>query len=323
MIKRIARLLLVAISVGVCPIAQSQDGYPSKPVRIIVGAGPGGGLDLIARIIAPKLGERLNQSFVVENRAGAAAMIATEYVAKAAPDGYTLLLASPGAITVNPVVLPKINYSPTKDFAPISLIVSLPLVLVVDPALPIRSIPELISYAKANPAKANAGGSGYAAQLVLEMFKMRTGIPLEFIQYKSSGEAATAVMSGQLFMTIVDTPPVSGAIKADRIRGLAVTTPRRITAFPQLPTLSEAGVRDMDVYFWAGLMAPAGTSGAIVSRLESEVKRAITLPDVLSRFAALEAEPVGSSAVEFSRFVVSEIARWTEVAKAGNIKLER
>ncbi|MFM9967970.1 MAG: Bug family tripartite tricarboxylate transporter substrate binding protein [Burkholderiales bacterium] len=320
MIKMVAAVFAITTVFATASVAYAQGNYPAKPVHIIVGAGPGGGLDLIARVIAPKIGERLNQSFVVENRAGASAMIATEYVARAAPDGYTLLIASPGAITVNPVVLPKVNYSPTKDFAPISLIVSLPLILVVDPASPVRSIPELIAYAKANPAKANSGGSGYAAQLVMEMFKMRTGIPLEFIQYKGSGEVATAIMSGQLLMTIVDTPPVSGALKADRIRGLAVTTPKRISAFPQLPTLSEAGVRDMEVYFWVGLMAPAGTPPAIISRLEAEVKYAVTLPDVLARFASLEAEPVGSSAAEFGRFVVSEIARWTEVAKAGNIK---
>ncbi|MSQ53539.1 MAG: tripartite tricarboxylate transporter substrate binding protein [Betaproteobacteria bacterium] len=321
--KMITAVLAGATALATAGTAYALGTYPAKPVHIIVGAGPGGGLDLIARVIAPKLGEWLNQSFVVENRAGASAMIATEYVAKAVPDGYTLLLASPGAITVNPVVLPKVNYSPTKDFAPIPLIVSLPLVLVVDPEAPIRSIPELIAYAKANPAKSNAGGSGYAAQLVLEMFKMKTGIPLEFIQYKGGGEVATAVMAGQLLMTIIDTPPVSGALKADRIRGLAVTTPKRISAFPQLPTLSEAGVRDMDVYFWAGLMAPAGTPPAIVSRLEAEVKNAVTLPDVLARFASLEAEPEGSSAAEFGRFVVSEIARWTGVAKTGNIKFER
>ena len=321
--NRITRALLIALGMAASWAAHAQVAYPAKPVHIIVGAGAGGGLDIMARLIAPKLAERLNQSFVVENKAGAAAMIATEYVAKAAPDGYTLLLASPGAITVNPVVLTKINYSPTKDFVPISMIASFPLVLVADSSLPIHSVADLVAYAKANPDKANAGGSGYAAQLVLEMFKMKTGIPLQFILYKSSGEAGAAVMSGHTFMTIIDTPPVSGAIKSGRVRGLAVTTSKRTSAFPQLPTMAEAGVPDMEVFFWSGLMAPAGTPAPIVERLEAEVRRAVTLPDVRARLASLEAEPVGSSSAEFGRFVASEIARWTAVAKAGNIKIER
>src|SRR4051812_14131459 len=183
--------------------AVAQSNYPEKPIRIIVGAGAGGGLDAIARIIAPKLSDSLKQPVLVENKPGAGAMIATETVARAEPDGYTLLLASPGAITVNPVVMAKIPYSPTKDFAPISMIASFPLMLVADPKLPIHTVADVLNYAKANPDKATTGGSGFAARLVHEMFRQRTGIPLEFAVYRSSGDAALAVIGGQLFMSII------------------------------------------------------------------------------------------------------------------------
>ena len=249
-------------------------------------------------------------------------MIATEYVARSDPDGYTLLLASPGAIMVNPVVMAKINYSPTKDFAPISMIASFPLMMVVDPKLPIHTVADVVNYAKAHLKDFTAGGSGFAARLVHEMFKQRTDIPLEFVVYRSSGDAALAVIGGQLFMSIIDSPGVAGQIRSNLVRGIAVTTPKRVASFPNLPTMAEAGITDMNVFFWAGLMAPAGTPPSIIERLDAEVKKAVAQPDVKERLAALEAEPFGLSGPEFRHFIEAEIARWTDVARAGNIKAQ-
>jgi tripartite-type tricarboxylate transporter receptor subunit TctC len=314
-------LLLLVTPVLAAGAVQAQD-YPSKPIRVIVGAGAGGGLDVIARLIGPKLSDSLKQPVLIENKPGAGAMIATEYVARAQPDGHTLLLASPGAITVNPVVMPKVSYSPTKEFAPISMIASFPLVLVADPKLPIQSVADVVSYAKANPDKATTGGSGYAARLVHEMFRIRTGIPLEFVVYRSSGDTALAVIAGQLFMSIIDSPAVAAQIHSGLVRGIAVTTPKRVETLAQLPTMAEAGVPGMEVFFWAGLMAPAGTPAPIVQRLEAEVKKAVMQEDTRARLAALQAEPFGMSGADFGRFIESEIARWTEVARSGNIKVQ-
>jgi tripartite-type tricarboxylate transporter receptor subunit TctC len=259
---------------------------------------------------------------LIENKPGAGAMIATEYVARSEPDGYTLLLASPGAITVNPVVMAKITYSPTNDFAPISMIASFPLMLVADPKLPLRTVADVVSYANTHPGQSTTGGSGFAARLVHEMFKQRTGIPLEFVTYRSSGDAALAVVAGQIFMSIIDSPAVAGQMRSNLVRGIAVTTPKRAASFPELPTMAEAGVKDMEVFFWAGLMAPARTPASIVARLEAEVKKAVDQPDVKERLAALEAEPFGLSGADFAKFIGAEIARWTTVAKAGNIQAQ-
>ena len=285
-----------------------------------MGAGAGGGLDVIARLIGPKLSDALKQPVLIENKPGAGAMIATEYVARSDPDGYTLLLASPGAITVNPVVMAKINYSPTKDFAPISMIASFPLMMVADPKLPIHTVADVVNYAKAHPKKSTTGGSGFAARLVHEMFKQRTGIPLEFVVYRSSGDAALAVIGGQIFMSIIDSPGVAGQIRSNLVRGIAVTTPKRVASFPDLPTMAEAGITDMNVFFWAGLMAPAGTPPSIIERLDAEVKKAVAQPDVKVRLAALEAEPFGLSGPEFRHFIEAEIARWTDVARPETLR---
>jgi len=316
------RLLLLATLAVPAEALHAQSKYPDKPIRIIVGAGAGGGLDAIARVIAPKLADALKQPVLVENKPGAGAMIATETVARSEPDGYTLLLASPGAITVNPVVMAKINYSPTKDFTPISMIASFPLMLVVDPKLPIHTVADVVNYAKAHPKESTTGGSGFAARLVHEMFRQRTDIPLEFVVYRSSGDAALAVIGSQIFMSIIDSPGVAGQIRSNLVRGIAVTTPKRVASFPDLPTMAEAGLTDMNVFFWAGLMAPAGTPPSIIERLDAEVKKALAQPDVKLRLAALEAEPFGLSGAEFRHFIEAEIARWADIARAGNIKAQ-
>jgi tripartite-type tricarboxylate transporter receptor subunit TctC len=296
--------------------------FPNKPIHVIVGVAAGGGTDIIARVVSQKLSESLSQAVVVENKPGFGAIIATEYVAKAPADGYTLLLGSIGTMTVNPAVYSKLSYSPQRDFVPISMIASFPVILVVNSALPIKSIPELVAYAKANPAKSNTGGAGAVFQLVAELFKMKTGAPMEFINYKSSAEAISAVMSGDLLMTLIDLGPASGSLKAGKMRGLAVAQARRNPSFPDIPTMAEAGLANMETRFWAGFVAPAGTPAPVVRKLQDEVMRIVGLPDVRERLRALEAEPVGSTSDEFARIIAAETAQWASIAKANNIKVE-
>ena len=214
--------------------------YPSKPIRIVVGFGPGGGNDIFARLIGQKLSERLGQPVLVENKPGAGAVIATDYVAKSPPDGYTLLVGATGAMTISPAVYSKLPYVTLRDFVPLSMIASFPLLVTVNAAAPVKDIQELVAYAKANPAKANYASSSPAFQLATEQFKQKTGAPLEHIAYKSSGEMLTAVVSGEVLVALADAPPVSGHLKAGRIRALAVTSAERIAEFPDVPTMARS-----------------------------------------------------------------------------------
>ncbi len=296
--------------------------YPTKPIRIIVGFGPGGGNDIFARLIGQKLGERLGQPAVVENKPGAGAIIATEYVAKAAPDGYTLLVGATGAMTINPAVYGKLPYDTARDFAPISMIASFPLLVTVSASAPVRTLQELVAYSKANPAKANYASSSAAFQLATELFKMKTGAPLERIAYKSSGEMLTAVVGGEVLVALADAPPVAGHLKGGRIRALAVTSAQRMAEYPDVPTMAEAGVPDLEVRLWSGLFAPAATPKGIVSKLEKELMEIIKLPDIQARLKGLGVDPGGGPGQELAARIAAEIPRWTTIAKAANIKLD-
>jgi tripartite-type tricarboxylate transporter receptor subunit TctC len=296
--------------------------YPAKPIRIVVGFGPGGGNDIFARLIGQKLGERLGQPVLVENKPGAGAIVATEFVAKAAPDGYTLLLGATGAMTINPAVYSKLSYDAVRDFAPISMIASFPLILTVNAAAPARTVAELVTYAKANPAKANYASSSAAFQLATELFKMKTGAPLEHIAYKSSGEMLTAVVGGEVLVALADAPPVLGHLKAGRIRALAVTSAKRIAEYPDVPTMAEAGVPDLDVRLWSGLFAPVATPAAIVKKLEKELIEIIKLPDVRERLVGLSVDPAGDTSQAFAQMISEDLVRWAAIAKAANIRLD-
>ncbi len=310
--------LLVAIS---APFALAQD-YPSKPIRIVVGYAAGGGNDIIVRVLAPHMQEGFRQPVVVENRPGAQGIIANELVAKAAPDGYTLLMGPSGPMTMNPGLYAKLPYDSLRDYAPITMIGSFPLILAVGRDLPVKDVKELVAYAKANPQKANYGASAAPFQLAAELFNQRTGTKFQHIPYKSSGESVNAVISGQVTMTIADPPPVVGPLKGGRVRGLAVTSAKRHPAFPDLPTLAEAGVKDIEVMLWTAFLAPAGTPPPVVTRIRDEVARVVKLPDVRERFAGMGIDPVANSPEEFRRIMAADIAKWTAVAKAANIKAE-
>ena len=296
--------------------------YPARPIRIVVGFGPGGGNDIIARLIGQKLTERLGQAVVVENRPGAGAMIATEYVARAAPDGYTLLLGATGAMTINPAVYSKLSYDTARDFAPISMIASFPLLLCVNAAAPVKSVAELVAYTKENPAKANYASSSAAFQLATELFKMKTGSPLQHIPYKSSGEMLTAVLTGEVLVALADAAPVAGHVKAGTLKVLATTSRQRMPEYPDVPTMAEAGVSDLEVTLWSGLFAPVATPPAIARKLEREVMEIVKLPDVRERLQAMAVLPSGAPAQDLAGSIAVEIPRWTAIARSANVKLD-
>ena len=312
---RLALLLLCAAALP----AMAQD-YPTKPIKIVVGYAAGGGNDLIVRVMAPRLSEGLGQPVIVENKPGAQAIIATESVAKSAPDGYTVLMGPTGPMSMNPATYSKLPYDSVRDFAPISTIGQFPLLVVVSAQSPIRSVKELIDFAKKNPGQANYGSSAAAFQIATELFKQRTGTQFVHIPYKSSGESVNAVVGGQVTMTICDPPPASGPIRGGTARALAVTSNERHPSWPDLPTLKEAGVPDVEVWLWTAFFAPAKTPPAIVARLQKETARVVRLPDVAEGLAKLGVDPVGGSSDELKQRLAHDLAKWTAVAKAANIR---
>jgi len=301
----------------------AQAAYPAKPVRIIVGFPPGGANDILGRLVGAKLQERWNQPFVVENRPGANAIIGTEIVAKAAPDGHTLLIGASGAMTVNPGLYDKLPYDPVRDFAPITTIGSFPLVFAVHPSVQANNVKEFIALAKSRPGAMNYGSGSTPFQLAAELLKLSAGIDVRHIPYKGSAPTVAALLAGEVSMTFVDSPPVVQQIRAGKLRGLAVTSARRAASLPDLPTMLEAGVPDFDVVLWTSLFAPAGTPPAIVNQLQGEIAKILQQPDVRERMAALGIDPVGNTPEELAARVRSDIDRWTRVARSAGIKAEQ
>jgi len=296
--------------------------WPNKPIRLVVGYSAGGGNDLIARIVAARLQEKLGQPIVVDNKPGAQSIVAAELVAKAQPDGYTLLVAPSGPMTINPAVYAKLPYDPAKDFAPISLLAEFPLLLVVGADQPIKSVRELIDYGRAHPDKANYASSATPFQLAAELFNQRTGSKFQHIPYRGSGDAAQAVASGQVLMTIADTGPIAGPLSAGKLRALAITADKRDPAFPDVPTLAEAGVPNMAISLWTGLVAPAGTPTEIVARLNKAIVETLALADVRTALDKIAVTPRSTTPEQYRVLIARDAARWKTVATAANIKLE-
>jgi tripartite-type tricarboxylate transporter receptor subunit TctC len=318
----IGSIALAATAIASASAQEDPAKYPTRAIHIIVGFTPGGGNDIIARIVGQKLQESLGQPVIIENKPGGGAIVATEYVAKSAPDGYTLLVGASGAMAINPAVYAKLPYDSIRDFTPVSELGSFPLILVVNASSPFKSVAELVAYAKANPDRTNYSSSSAAFQLVTEQFKQKTGAPMQVIPYKGANDSVMAVVSGQVTATIADAGPVSGQVKSGLVRALAVAAPKRMEDFPDVPTMKEAGA-DVDAVLWSGIFAPRETPPAIVKKLEGELMRIARLPDVIARLKPLGIESIGNSSDEFAKILVSDIARWTEVAKAGNIKMEQ
>jgi tripartite-type tricarboxylate transporter receptor subunit TctC len=316
-------LVVIALTLATTlPVhAQGADGYPSKAIKIVVGYSPGGANDILARLVGQKMAETFGQQVIVENRPSTAAIIGTDAVAKAAPDGYTLLMGASGPIVFNPALYSKLPYSPTRDLTPVSMIGSFPLILVVQGSAPQRTVKDLVAYTQANPEKSNYGASAASFQLATELLKNKTGIRAEHIPYKGSADAANAVAAGQVLMTLIDSGPAAGAIKGGLLRGLAVTSNKRMAALPEIPTMAEQGI-DLQITLWSGLLAPAGTPLAIVQKLQAEVARIVRLPDVRERMAQLGIEAEGGTAEEFAKVIATEIPLWAALAKANNIKAD-
>ena len=316
-------LVFMALPSGPATAQETAKSFPNRPVRIIVGNAAGGGIDILARLVGQKLSDRLGQPVIIENKAGASGVIAAQYVAKAPPDGHTLLMAPIGTMTVNPAVIPNLPYDPQRDFLPVSIVASFPLVLAVNSAAPVRTVADLIAYANANPDKANAGASGVIFQVVQKLFEMRTGSSFQYISHRSNTETMVSLMRGDLLMSLSDIGPVAGLLKDGRVRALAVTSSERLPAWPDVPTMAEAGIKDMEIGFWSGLVAPAGTPQPIVKRLQDEVMAVMRLEDTRVRLAAYEISPEGSTSEEFAQRVAREIVLWADVAKAGHIQMQQ
>ena len=298
--------------------------YPSRPVRFIVPFPPGGGNDTMARTIGNKLAVALSQQFVVDNRAGAGGVIGAEMAARAAPDGYTLFLGGVASHGIVPNLQPKLGYDPVKDFAPISLIASAPLILVVHPTVPAKNVNELVQLAKSKPGQLNfaSNGTGGSSHLAAELFMMMTGIRMVHVPYKGLSPALTDLLSGQVQLMFSSAVAMLPQVRSGRLRALAMTSAKRSAAMPDVPTVAESGVPGYGTASWYGILAPARTPQVIIERLNREIVKVVQLPDVRERLLSEGADPVGSSSGEFAAHIGRELARWSQVIKLAKIKAD-
>ena len=315
-------LLALGAGLPLAGAARAQTSFPTKPIRLVVGYSAGGGNDLIARIVAAKLQDKLGQPVLVDNKPGAQSIVAAEIVAKAPPDGHTLLVAPSGPMTINPAVYSKLPYDPLRDFVPISLLAEFPLLLVVGADQPPKTLKELVEYGRANPKLANYASSATPFQLASELFNQRAGAQFQHIPYRGSGDAVQAVLAGQVLMTIADTGPVAGPLKADKLRALGITTAKRPPAFPDVPTFTEQGISDMEIELWTGIVAPAGTPADIVERLQDVIEDTVEQPQVRTALEAIYVDPRSTNSKEFRDLIARDIIRWKNVAAKANIKLD-
>jgi tripartite-type tricarboxylate transporter receptor subunit TctC len=304
--------------------AAAQAAYPERPIRLIISSAAGGSPDVVTRILCIELAKQLGQQLVIDNRPGGAQTIGTEMVARAIPDGYTLGYANVVTLAINKTLLPKQPYDPDRDLALIGQFLSTANLLAVNNSLPAKSVSELVDYARKNPGKLlNASaGNGTTGHLGGELFKIMTGTKIVHVPYKGSPQGIADLLAGQVQLMFDNLTSISPHVKAGKLRGLGVSGPRRSPVFPDLPTIAEAGVPGYATTAWGGLVAPAGTPKAIVSRLNAEVNKALEAPALKERFAAIDAEPVGGTIEAFAAFVKSESAKWGDVVRKSGAKLD-
>jgi tripartite-type tricarboxylate transporter receptor subunit TctC len=325
MMRKVAIGASLGLALFAGPAAQAQTGgpaYPTRAVKIIVGFAAGGGTDIVARVVAQKLQESLGQNFFIENRPGGNGQLAPDLVSKSPPDGYTLLFGASGQMAVTPAVYQKLPYQTLKDFVPISMMSSYPLIMVVSGNHPAKNINEFVAWAKANPDKVNYGSTSPAFVLTSEMFKLRTGTAGQAIPFKSNNESVTSVIADQVTYVIAEPPPLVPQVASGKARALAVASDARLPELPDVPTMKEAGV-DMKAVLWLGLFAPAGTPAEIVKKLEAECQRIAQMPDFKQRLRAMSTDSIGSSSAEFVRLIDSEIKMWADVQRQANVKFEQ
>ncbi len=304
-------------------LAAGAQNYPTKPVRIVVPFPAGGGVDLTARTVSQKLTDYLGQQVVIDNRAGAAGTIGAEHVAKSAPDGYTLLVAGPGSVAVAPLLFPKLGYNPLKDLAPITMLVTMPYIIVAHPSVPAKNAAELIALAKANPGKLNmaSGGAGTGQHLAGEFFNVLAGIKMIHIPYKGTAPAIADIMGGHADLTFSD-PSVLPQLQAGRLKVLGVSGTKRYPPLPNVPTVNESGLPGFDALNWYPLMAPAGTPRDLVMKLNTEALKALNSPDVRDKLMAQGLIPAPMSPEQLGQFIREDYERWARVIKAANVKLD-
>lgn len=322
--KPVALLVAGAMAWCAAPVGDAAaQGYPARTIRMIVPLAPGGGTDVTGRIVSQQLAEQMNASIVVDNRPGAGTIIGTEAVAKSAPDGYTLMTASP-EFSINPSLQPKLPYDPLKDFVAIAQLTTGQYFLSTHPSVPVKTVKALVALARAQPSRVTYGssGNGSANHLAGVMLQHMTAVRLVHVPYKSAGLAATALMSGEIDFMVSSTSAAIQPIRAGRLRAIAVTGPTRLALTPEIPTVSEAGVPGFEVTGWYMLLAPAGVPREIVARLNAETAKAVRSPSVRERFAALGTEPVGNTPEECAAFLRAEIAKWTKVVRAAGAKAD-
>ncbi len=306
-----------------CAASHAQQNYPTRPVRLIVTVPPGGAADLVARVMAQKLGDAFAQTFVVDNRGGGGGQIAAELAAKAAPDGYTLLQPSITTHGIGPHVYEKLLFDPVKDFSPIALYATMPMIIVVNAQVPVKSIKDMVALSKAKPGAYAFGssGSGGAPHLVGELFKAATGANLQHVPYKGSGPAATDVAGGQVAFSFDAIAPHMPHIKSGRTRVLAAISPARLALFPDVPTMKEMGYPQVAASIWYGMMAPAGVAKPLVARINAETNKVLGLQDVKDRMAGAGIDAAAANTPEdFAKFIRDELAKWGPVVKAAGAK---
>ena len=315
--------MLAALALACGASTALAQSYPSKPIRIVVGFTPGGGVDINARLLAPKLAEDFGQQVIVENRPGAGTNIANEFVARAAPDGYTLLINT-AAVAINMSLYKKVGYDALRDFAPLSLFSMSPNILVVHVSVPVKNVKELIALARSRPGELNfsSAGAGTTQHLAGELFNLRAGTKMVHVPYRGSAPSLTALISGEVELTYANIPAISAHVKSGRLRPLANLGPKRSDQLPAVPTMSEAGIKGVEVVVWYGVLAPAATPRDIVVKLADAIARAARAPDTRQRLQDLGAEPVGNTPEEFSKLLREEVARWAEVVKVSGARAD-
>ena len=315
-----ALLLACALLIGT---AQAQDVYPSKPLRLILPFPPGGGTDILGRLLAERLAANLGQPVVTENRGGAGGNVGAEAAARAAPDGYTIVLVAP-SLAISPTLYSKLNYDPVKDFAPIGLVASVPNVMITHPAVPAQNLREFIALAKSKPGGMNfgSGGSGTSNHLAGELLNLSAGIKLVHVPYKGVNLAMNGVLAGEVHLASIGIPVPAPHIKAGRLRALAVLARERSPILPEVPTAEEAGLGNFDVTTWYGILAPAGTPRPIITRLNAEFVKIMRSPEMKERLATLATDPLTSTPEEFGAYIQSEIAKWGDVIRKAGLRAD-
>jgi tripartite-type tricarboxylate transporter receptor subunit TctC len=315
-------IALMALAVTAPAKAQGDTGYPNRPIRIVVGFAAGGGNDIFARVVGQKLQELIGQTVIIENKPGAGSRLANEYAANQPADGYTLLVAASGGMSIASAIYPKLAYHPTRSFVPLTMIAEFPLILVIPATHPAKTVQELVAWMKANPDKSNYATSSPAFTIATELFKLKTGAPSQSIPYKGTGESTVSVVGGQTLLTISDGPPAVPMIKGGQLRALAVTGPMRSAEIPDVPSMTEAGLPEVNTRLWSGVFVPAATPAPIAKKLEETLRRAIADPGVSSKLKAMAVNPGGGSSDEFRAMIDADIKTTADVVKAANLEFK-